>query len=221
MTYLNMSLPPYDLTIIHSSLKKVKINRIMTTTCKCTITRPSLDSLFVFELNEIIEKTSPNRRMVMIDRCPEDRTIEGIHADTIILESKLSPDSPKIILKRYEEFIYWNEVIVRKNELRPDIRYRLDQLGLLDNIENLNAISEGPNFNPFSLTHTRNAVYETFEDWELNYNYFFNQMLEGQKLYYNIFFKEKDIFESSLNTVHEELYIDGVLTEYNNFKQLW
>jgi hypothetical protein len=216
-----MSLPPYYLTIIYSLSKKVKINISMTTTCKCTITRPSLDSLFVFELDEIIEKISPNRKMIMIDRCPEGRTIEALHADTVILESKLSPGSPKIILKRYEEFIYWNEVIERKNELRPDIRYRLDQLGLLANIENLNDISEGPNFNPFSLTHTRNAVYETFEDWELNYNYFFNQILEGRKRYYSNFFKEKHTVESSLNTVHEELYIDGILTEYKNFKQIW
>jgi hypothetical protein len=193
----------------------------MTTTCKCTITRPSLDSLFVFELDEIIEKISPNRRMIMIDRCPEGKTIEAIHADTVILESKLSLDSPKIILKRYEEFISWDEVIERKNELRPDIRYRLDQLGILDRATNLNSYGEGPNFNPFSLTHTRNAVYETFEDWELHYNYFFNQILEDRKRYYNYFFKEKDTLESSLNTVHEELYIDGILTEYKNFKQLY
>jgi hypothetical protein len=182
----------------------------MTTNCKCTITRPNLDSLFVFEL----AYGFPGCDIVMIDRHPRGRTVEALHADTFILESKLSDylnSDAKIILDRYEEFIYWNEVIERKNELRPDIKYRLDQLGILDRSTDLSIYGEGPNFNPFSLTHTRTAKYETFEDWELNYHYVFD----------NFNTKSKDDLKNLLNTVHEELYIDGVLTEYNNFKQLW
>ena len=195
----------------------------MTTVCKCTITRPSLDSLFVFEL-PVYGESYPDPEMIIIDKNSGDITIEAnyvvkaLHADTFILESKLSLGSPKIILQRYEEFISWDELIERKNELRPDIRHRLDHFGILDRTTNLNSYGEGPNFNPFSLTHTRNAVYETFEDWELNYNYY---------NYYNYYFNNlnpknaNDRLKNSLNTVQEELYIDGILTEYKNFKQLY
>ena len=184
----------------------------MTTACKCTIIRPSLDSLFVFELTEV-EST----KISILD----NYFSFGSQANTILLESKLSPNSPKIILHRYEEFITWKEILERKNELRPDLKYELDRLGLLDNIENLNAISEGPNFNPFSLTHTRVATYETFDDWLLNYNWACDMKKNTESKFNELYPNLNRGLDAVSNTVYEKLYIDGILTNYNEFKQLW
>jgi hypothetical protein len=173
----------------------------MTTVCKCTITRPSLDSLFVFEHDTFGFKLASLHPDIIF----------AAHATTVNLESKLSPNSPKIILHRYEEFITWAELIKRKNELRPDLKYRLDQLGIFNIVTPLDIYGEGPLFNPFSLTHTRNAEYETFEDWQLNYDWVFGISTDSKSL----------LLEKSLNTVDEELYIDGILTEYNDFKGLY
>lgn len=172
----------------------------MTTICKCTITRPNLDSLFVFEYNssELIITTLNSELK------------RNLHASTHIRESNLTPTFPKVILHRYEEFITWAELIERKDELRPDLKYMLSQQGLLDITTILDTYGEGPPFNPFSLTHTRSAEYETFEDWVLNYNWVFEQNTIA-----------KIALETTVNTVDEELYIDGVLTEYNGFKQLY
>lgn len=188
--------------IIYSFWKKVKLNISMTTICKCTITRPSLSSMFVFEFTAsefCLVSSSADLRL-------------SRHSITQERESKLSPGSPKIIYHRYEEFISWSEVIDRKNELRPDLKYTLDQLGILDIVKTSDIYGDGPTYNPFSLTHTRNAEYETFEDWQLNYNWVYDLTPISDRV---------ALLAESLNTVDEKLYIDGVETEYSGFKQLY
>ena len=173
----------------------------MTTTCKCTITRPSLDSLFVFECGGF------DPTLITVDKIVRDR----LHARGYTLQSKLSPTSPKIILHRYEEFITWNELIERKHELRPDLRYTIEQSK--EKFEDLlDVYGEGPPFNPFSLTHTRNATYETFEDWKLNYDWVLGNSTKEDRL---------NRLKIVSNTLEEKLYIDEILTDYPDFTYLY
>ena len=178
----------------------------MTTTCKCTITRPSLDSLFVFEWANF-GLTTYSHIPTIVDKDVR----QALHATSYTIQSKLFLTSPKIILHRYEEFITWNEIIERKHELRPDLRYIIEQSeGKFEDQSNI--YGEGPSFNPFSLTHTRNATYETFEDWKLNYDSFSVNERKEDRL---------NRLKIVSNTLEEKLYIDGILIEYPDFAYVY
>ena len=130
------------------------------------ITRPSLDSIFVFEFQSIMSL----------------KTIswQNINSNT-----------------KYLEFITWREVIARKEEIRPDLKFCLDKLGLFNKHINLN-LDDGPIFNYFSLTFTQLTEFNSIESFKHTY-----KSLE------NLFSTRKKDLEICFNTRNEELWIDG------------
>ena len=70
----------------------------------------------------------------------------------------------------YAEFITWDQIFARENELRPDLKLIFNQNKYLYPIENPLRTRTGPPYNPFSLTLTGRLTYKTFEEFHTCYN---------------------------------------------------
>lgn len=144
------------------------------------ITRPSLDSIFVFEYDQL-----------------------NIQKQII---SWTNFFGPKCLSTSYVEFITWREVIGRKEEIRPDIKYFLNKHGLFNEQQNCVDLNKGPTFNYFSLFFTQVTEFPSYEIFIETYEsleYLFNK----RKMQTNI----------CSNTRNTELWVDGKLTEINKF----
>lgn len=140
------------------------------------ITRPSLDSIFVFEFEFSNE----------------------LKFQSWLALSKIKPTS-------YLEFITWREVIARKEEIRPDLKFYLDRLGLFNKHTKFN-LDDGPMFNYFSLTFTQVTAFDSIESFEHLYEFWKKNILNTRK---------KNL-EICSNTRNEELWIDGQLVPLVN-----
>lgn len=100
----------------------------------------------------------------------------------------------------YEELISWDEVFQRKQELRPDLRYKIDFNNLtVDMMEGY-----GPRYNPFSLTCTEIWEYDSWEDAMTSYDNTFTD--ENIKWFI-------DQCRKTENSYVGEHYINGVKVE--------
>ena len=70
----------------------------------------------------------------------------------------------------YAEFISWDGIFDREDELRPDLKLFFNQIKHLYPVGNPSRIRYGPPFNPFSLTLTGIFTFKTFEGFEASYN---------------------------------------------------
>jgi hypothetical protein len=166
-----------------------------TTIYKICTTRPNIESLFNFEL------CAKNDYLIA-----DEKSLNLSNQSSITtLETVLFDQPSEIIFYRYEEFISWHEIFLRRNEIRPDIKYRLDELGLFEQ-KSVDMFGNGPKFNFLSLTHTERSEFESFEHWETYYNDS-RKYLEERKNYNEI----------CLNNVKEEISINGVNPIYNRF----
>jgi hypothetical protein len=100
---------------------------------KAQVTRLSLDDLFFFEFLSDIQF--------------DNHFVRPYVDITDLNESGLFS---KCISYTIEEMISWDEVFLRKDELRPDLKYQINSKNLTkDDMDGI-----GPLYNPFSLTHT-------------------------------------------------------------------
>jgi len=117
----------------------------MSVSFKVTVTRPSLESLFVYE-------------------AMASRVYIGLGHYSANLKFLPEIIQPGFVSSDYAESISWAEVASRKNELRADLKSWYDE----NNADNFSSDSEtfgyGPDFNPFSLTYTIQMTYDTSEN---------------------------------------------------------
>ncbi len=153
----------------------------MTVLYKAQVTRLSLDDLFFFEFLSDIQF--------------DNHFVRPYVDITDLNESGLFS---KCISYTIEEMISWDEVFLRKDELRPDLKYQINSKNLTkDDMDGI-----GPLYNPFSLTHTELVEYNSWEDAMSAYDTFFD-------LTYVII----DMLKQSNNTYIQEHYIDGIKVE--------
>jgi len=69
----------------------------------------------------------------------------------------------------YAEFISWDEIFARENELRPDLKLRINQIKHLYPKDSPLRIKYGPRFNPFTLTLTGLFTFRTFDAFNTCY----------------------------------------------------
>ena len=160
----------------------------MTVLYKAQVTRPSLDDLFFFELVK--------SKNIFIS--PIDDTIKNSFSGCISYT--------------FEEMISWDEVFLRKEELRPDLKYQIESNSLTKD----DMIATGPKFNPFSLTYTELVEYNSWEDAMFAYQTMFPDLglveydsWEDAVLTY-LEFGLIDMLKKSNNTYVQEHYIDGI-----------
>ncbi len=117
--------------------------------------------------------------------------LEGLRPsfDLSILWIKFTP---------YEPMITWSELYARKSELRPDLLFLLDSIGIESIISNPNIYAPYPSWNPLSLSWTRLIAFDTVVD-ALTF----------------ISLEPSDLVQEWINTVgstvtYEELLIDGI-----------
>ena len=147
----------------------------MSVVYKITITRPNLDSLCFLEGGVL--------RPIL---------------DLSILWIKLPPYIGCEYLTPYEPMITWSELYARKSELRPDLLFLLDSIGIESIISNPNIYAPYPSWNPLSLSWTRLIAFDTVVD-ALTF----------------ISLEPSDLVQEWINTVgstvtYEELLIDGI-----------
>ena len=151
----------------------------MTVLYRAQVIRPSLDDLFFIEFVN-----------------PGDIFISPI-INTVNNEIGYFSEC---ISYTYEEMIFWDEVFLRKDELRPDLKYQIESNSLTKD----DMVGIGPNFNPFSLTYTELAEYNSWEDAMSAYHIMFPDGIE---------FGIIDVLKQSNNTYVQEHYIDGIKVE--------
>ena len=143
---------------------------------KSQITRPSLDDLFFFE------------SMVL-----RDLSIFFTHP----INDKVDIGVSGCISYTIEEIISWDEIFLRKEELRPDLKYQIRS----NNLSKDDMVGIGPKFNPFSLTYTELFEYNSWEDAMLGYHNMFHD---------GIAFEIIDKLKQSNNNFVQEHYINGI-----------
>jgi hypothetical protein len=121
------------------------------------ITRPSLNHYFYYEYIDdtgVLLK-SPVRLML---EYPRD------HFEEVWVKQNKNFDG---LIKSYsDEFISWEDIYKRKNELRPDLKIWLEKnhFNIEKNSQRLiNDPFSGPLFNPFSLTFTIHYIFVSME----------------------------------------------------------
>ena len=100
----------------------------------------------------------------------------------------------------YVEFITWEEVFARENELRSDLKTKFDLHKHLYSAENPLRSRSGPPFNPFALTYTGIFTFKTLEGFIDNYDTY-----HAEHLYTSL--PHKDNLKYSL-------IIDGIEYDY-------
>jgi hypothetical protein len=153
----------------------------MTVLYKAQVTRSSLDDLFFFEF---LPGYYYNNYF--------------IHPYLDIVDLNEAGLFPKCISYTIKEMISWDEVFLRKDELRPDLKYQINSKNLTKD----DMYGIGPLYNPFSLTLTELAEYNSWEDAMSAYDTFFDRT-------YVII----DMLKQSNNTYIQEHYINGIKVE--------
>ncbi len=102
----------------------------------------------------------------------------------------------KILL--YEPMITWSELYARKYELRPDLLFLLDSIGIKSTTSNPTIYAPHPSWNPLSLSWTSSHTFDTVVD---------------ALTFINL--EPHDLIQEQINTVgstvtYEELLIDGI-----------
>lgn len=108
------------------------------------------------------------------------------------------------ISRRVLSEITWEEVVSRKGELRPDIRAWL---------EGANVDNAVPVYNPFENTVSAEFTFNTIENFNQAYDTLFRNSENNERYIGGLW---DGLFSNSNNTVVEEVYVDGVKTEFNN-----
>ena len=143
---------------------------------KSQVTRPSLDDLFFFESFIALQDLS------IFFTCPINDKVDIVSG---------------CISYTVEEIISWNEIFLRKEELRPDLKYQIRS----NNLSKDDIVGIGPKFNPFSLTYTELFEYNSWEDAMLGYHNMFPDDLA---------FEIIDKLKKSNNNFVQEHYINGI-----------
>jgi hypothetical protein len=96
----------------------------------------------------------------------------------------------------YEPVITWSELYSRKHELRPDLLFFINSIGIESIISNPDSYGSYPLWNPFSLSYTHFITYPTM------------YALNLPEPYTSI----KNAIHTVGSTVtYEELFVDGII----------
>ena len=105
----------------------------------------------------------------------------------------------------YEEYILWDEVLSKKETLRPD---------LLELVEGMDARTDtGASYNPFSSSYTMVLTFDSIE----KFNDFYIRMFDGQPGamgFDNLGMAYKTMSRDAGNTITETVEVDGTLIEF-------
>ena len=142
--------------------------------------RPSTDDFFIWELFPKIFPNSKEIKLLIKSQPTKEEYRQGC-VDWIV-----------------EELITYQEILDRKNELRPDLRMQLPEL--VYHVES-GMIAPDTICDPFSLTTTDVITFDSWENAKLAYDNTFN--------YENII-EFKEINSICNNTIDHEFFIDGI-----------
>ena len=117
----------------------------MSVVYKVTFTRPNFDSLFFLEAFLAGYNTMFN-------------------SEVNITQYIFDPPQSNAKDYSYEPNITWFEVNTRKHELRPDLLFYLDSIGIESIISNPTIYAPYPAWNPFSLSWTHLFTFDTVEN---------------------------------------------------------
>jgi len=148
----------------------------MTTVYKIISTRPSLDDNFWFEPTE-----------------------EFCILSTTAVIYNIFDHYPGFVGYKVAPAITWDEIIARKNQLRPDLRGDLDQCSNI-------AVGSVPLYNPFELVSITEFEFETFDHFDTAYSDRFSDQLYVERF---IFLHNK-----TNNIMKEEVLSNGVKIDY-------
>lgn len=96
----------------------------------------------------------------------------------------------------YEPMITWSELYSRKHELRPDLLFVINSIGIESIISNPDIYGSYPLWNPFSLSYTHLITYPTID------------LLNFPEPYTSV----KNAIHTVGSTVtYEELFVDGII----------
>jgi len=107
----------------------------------------------------------------------------------------------------YAEFINWDGIFDREDELRPDLKLFFNQIKHLYPVGNPSRIRYGPPFNPFSLTLTGLFTFKTFEGFEASYNNYNTEQGSNQLV-------TRGVDDVINNQYVERLLIDNIEYDY-------
>jgi len=147
---------------------------------KGRLTRPSTDDFFIWELFQIFPGPLREIEFLLKSQATKEQYPQGC-INWIV-----------------EELITYQEILDRKNELRPDLRMQLPKLTY--HVES-GIIAPDTLCDPFSLTTTEVITFDTWENAKFAYDTTFSDE--------NII-RLKQINSICNNTITHEYFIDGV-----------
>ena len=163
----------------------------MTVIYKEITTRPSLEHQFWFHSN--LQSTVYN----------EDNGKKLITRELVgPLVKNGQRITGEIVNSYYLEMITWPEVFLKKDMLRPDLKYLIELHNLThDNMEGI-----GPPYNPFSLTYTSFSTYNNWDDF-----------LYDDEIFWGEYKNFENIIVATENSWMGEYFVDGVLVKSKSF----
>ena len=174
----------------------------MSVTLKTIVTRPTLSDVFWFE--SLIDLNG-----LLIP------TMDDVNA--FITEKETG-----FVSLSYVETITWAEIETRQSELRPDLIKLLDYKNNSVSLSTTTRLIIGgaptigptgqPPWNPFSLTFSWLTEYTNYDTFIANYSTGSTAFSSGKNYITNVIGPS---LNSSNNTLTEELYVDGTLTDFD------
>jgi hypothetical protein len=174
----------------------------MSAILKTIVTRPSLSDVFWFEhlidLNNLLIPTMDD------------------------INNFITEKETGFVSLSYVEEITWAEIVTRQSELRPDLTKLLDYKDISVSLPTStrgifsSAPAIGPNgeppWNPFSLTFSWLTEYTNYDTFIANYSIGATAASSGKNYITNVIGPDLLTYN---NTLTEELYVDGTLTDFD------
>jgi hypothetical protein len=116
---------------------------------------------------------------------------------------QVSPLQTAILHYTYSEFITWEELYARKDDLPTIIQASLDYFSLKELLADPTTYNRGPEWNPLSLTKTCLTIFTNLADAKQCLNIVFNEI--------NLLDMKESMDFLNIKITNEETYEDDVL----------